>query len=386
MNRPPLRDIALAINVGIAHLERVVRGIRDYAEKNANWRFLISPETHYLPPTALENWKGDGVIALANTAEDFRVLSSLDCPVVNLSGAAADPVFPRARPDYERLGRIAAQHLLERGHQRFGFYGIDDVWYSDCYEKGFAEELRSRGFGCSVLRAPSTLGAKARWDIGQEALERWLGAMVPPFAVMAAHDPRAALVIRACERVSLRVPTDVAVIGVNNDTISCESCRPPLTSIERNDSEVGREAAQLLDRLMQGDSSPDEDRVVSPGIVRERASTDALAVSHPDLLSAIEFARERFRESIGVSDLVGASSRSRRWLEEIFAAQLGCTPRTFLFRLRLREAQRLLVTEPTISPGELARRSGYTSTRQLNAHFRREFGLRAKEFAHTMER
>ena len=83
--RQPL-EIALAINVGVTHLERVVRGIRDYAERHTNWRFLISPETHYLSPTALEGWNGDGVIALANTPEDIRVLKSLNCPVVNLSG------------------------------------------------------------------------------------------------------------------------------------------------------------------------------------------------------------------------------------------------------------------------------------------------------------
>ncbi|MEM9281037.1 MAG: hypothetical protein AAGA96_04360, partial [Verrucomicrobiota bacterium] len=108
--RSPL-EIALAINVGITHLERVVRGIREYAAQHTNWRFLVSPETHYLSPTALEGWDGDGVIALANTPEDVRVLDSLDCPVVNLSGAAPESPFPRIRPDYDRIGRMAAWHL-----------------------------------------------------------------------------------------------------------------------------------------------------------------------------------------------------------------------------------------------------------------------------------
>ena len=120
--RQPL-EIALAINVGVTHLERVVRGIRDYAERHTNWRFLISPETHYLSPTALEGWNGDGVIALANTPEDIRVLKSLNCPVVNLSGAYPESDFPRIRPDYDRIGRMAAWHLLDRGYRRCGVYG-----------------------------------------------------------------------------------------------------------------------------------------------------------------------------------------------------------------------------------------------------------------------
>tara|TARA_R110000850_G_scaffold157962_11_gene282066 strand:+ start:1019 stop:2176 length:1158 start_codon:yes stop_codon:yes gene_type:complete len=377
--RKPL-EIALAINVGITHLERVVRGIREYAERHTDWRFLISPETHYLSPAALEGWEGDGVIALANSDDDIRVLKSLNCPVVNLSGAAGASAFPRVRPDYGQIGRMAAWHLLDRGYRRFGFYGIADIWYSECYESGFHNELSSRGLECSVLRVPATLGEKTRWDIGQGELELWLGTIKPPFAVMAAHDPRAAMVIRACERVGLRVPEDVAVIGVNNDSVACESCRPPLTSIERNDAEIGLEAARLLDRLIEEKPKPTEDKVVVPGAVQDRLSTDSLAVDHPDLLKAIEYSREHFREQIGVADIVEANPRSRRWLEDAFAENLGCTPRSFLFRLRIRKAQKLLTDTPDMLPGEVAVQCGYSGTRQLNAHFRAEMGMTAKEF------
>ncbi len=372
------KEIALAINVGITHLERVVRGIRDYAARHANWRFLVSPETHYLPPTALEGWRGDGVIALANTDEDVRVLASLPCPVVNLSGAREASPFPRVRPDYGTIGRIAARHLLGRGYRRFGFYGVTQVWYSEAYERGFAAELASHGFPCSVLQVPATLNERTRWDTGQGELELWLGNLTPPFAVMAAHDPRAAMVIRACERVGLRVPDDVAVVGVNNDTIACESCRPPLTSIERNDGEIGFAAARLLDRLIRGKAGPPRERVVPPGAIRERASTDNLAIDHPDLLRAVEYAREHFHRPIGVPDLVAACPRSRRWLEDAFVESLGCTPRTFLSRLRLRQAQRLLAEAPDLPLGEIAVRCGFSGTRQMNAEFRRELGVAAK--------
>ncbi|HRQ90048.1 MAG TPA: XylR family transcriptional regulator, partial [Bacteroidia bacterium] len=318
MKRKRNDEIALAVNVGITHLARVVRGIREYAEGHTQWRFLLSPETHYLSPTALEGWKGDGVIALANTEEDFRVLASLDCPVVNLSGAWERSAFPRVRPDYEEIGRMAARHLLERGYRRFGFYGVSNVWYSSVYERGFSDELRHRGHGCSVLQVPATLSEKARWDTGQGELELWLGTLRPPFAVMAAHDPRAAMVLRACERVGLSVPGDVAVVGVNNDTVTCESCRPPLTSIERNDHEIGLVAARWLDRLIRGNADLHSEKVVPPGRICERASTDHLAVDQPDLLAVLEFAKAHYHRPIGVAELVDACSRSRRWVEDAF--------------------------------------------------------------------
>ena len=81
-----------------------------------------------------------------------------------------------------------------------------------------------------------------------------------------------------------------------------------------------------------------------------------------------------------VADIVDANPRSRRWLEDAFVENLGCTPRTFIFRLRIREAQKLLTDNPDLQPGEVAARCGYSGTRQLNAHFRSELGMTAREF------
>lgn len=383
---PIPREIALAINVGIVHLDRVTQGIRAYAVRQTEWRFLVSPETHYLSPIQLEGWQGDGVIALANTAEDFRVLESLDCPVVNLSGVVAASPFPRVRPDYRKIGVMAAEHLLERGFRRFGFYGVSDVWYSGEYERGYSETVAARGCECRILRVPGTLGRPARWNVGQEELEQWLERMEPPVGVMAAHDPRATMVTRACERLGLRVPDDVAVIGANNDTVACESSRPPLTSVERNDEKIGWRAAECLHDLIRGNAPAEGDLVVPPGVVRERASTESFAIDHPDLREAVRVAQAKFRQPIGVDELVAASGRSRRWLETSFANQINVSPSTFLARLRVREAVRLLEEENVVSLGEISARCGFTGTRQLNAHFLREFGIGAKAYVEKLRR
>ena len=377
----PLQEIALAVNVGITHLERVVRGIRRYSEANTNWRFLVNPETHGFSPTALEDGRGGGVIALANQPDDFHVLKTLDCPVVNISGAAKQSPFPRVRPDYRRIGALAARHLIEKGYRRFGFYGMAGVWYSSQYHSGFSDELTKRKYSCSLLEASSTLDGALRWDTGQNELENWLTSLQPPFAVMSAHDPRAALVIQACDRVGMRVPEDVAVIGVNNDTVACESCQPELTSIERNDTEIGFQAAAMLDTLIRKSPVTEIDLAIPPGRIRERGSTDSLGLDPGDLRNAVKFAKSSFRDPISVSDLVEKSNRSRRWLEEAFSTHLETTPGRFLFQLRIDEAQRLIGKEPELGPGEIARRCGYSGTRQLNAHFQSTFGKSFKEFA-----
>lgn len=374
-------EIALAVNVGITHLERVVRGIRRYSKETANWRFLVNPETHGFSPAALEGWRGDGVIALANHSDDFEVLRSLECPVVNISGAAEQSPFPRVRPDYREIGAMGARHLIEKGYQRFGFYGIAGVWYSTQYKNGFAGELAKCGFSCSLLEASSTLNGTSRWDTGQTELENWLTSVRPPFAVMSAHDPRAALVIQACDRVGLDVPKDVAVVGVNNDTVACESCQPELTSIERNDFEIGYRAADMLDQLIRKIVVPNSDLAISPGSLLERGSTDCLGLDPGDLRNTVEFAKAHFRDPITISDLVVESNHSRRWLEEAFATRLGTTPKAFLSQLRVREARQLARDHPELGPGEVARRCGYSGTRQLNAQIKKACGSSFKEIA-----
>lgn len=372
-------EVALAIRVGVPHLGRVAQGIRDFADSETDWRFLISPETHDLPPDSLRGWSGGGVIAQCNTLEEVRILSDLKCPVVNISGALEKTPFPRVINDYREIGRRAAGFLRERGFRRFGFYGVAGVWYSAEIEAGFCDSVSSQGFVVRTLRSASTMEAVPRWDHGQEELEEWLLTQQTPFAVMAAHDPRATMVIRACERVGLRVPSDVAVIGVNDDTVTCETSRPTLTSIRRSGQLVGRFAAETLFRLMHGEAVNPE-IIVKPGRFMERESTRTLAIDHPALSLAVEFINENFHEPVGVDQIVAASGQSRRWLEETFRLELNCSPAEFLKRERVKSARDILRGEPAIGLGELARQCGFSGTRQLNAVFEREAGMEVKTF------
>lgn len=370
-------EIALAFRVGVPHLERVAQGIREYAQKHTDWRFLISPETHDLPPASLEGWRGAGVIALCNTPEDETLLSRLNCPVVNISGALEVTRFMRVRNDYREIGRKAGRYLRHLGFRRFGFYGVSGVWYSSEIESGFREAIHGMGFEAETHRSTSSLDGSHRWNQGQDKLEQWLKTMTPPFAVLAAHDPRATMVIRACERVGLRVPEDVAVMGVNDDTVTCETIRPHLTSIERNGNAVGLKIAETLDRMIRGENFGDE-IVLPPGDINERESTKTLAIDHPGLHAAVSLVEEKFQEPLSVDQLAEAAGKSRRWLEDTFRKELDCSPAEFLTRIRVGHANRILEQEPSIALGALANRCGFSGTRQLNQAFLRVTGARVR--------
>ena len=90
---------------------------------------------------------------------------------------------------------------------------------------------------------------------------KFLKALPRPTAVFAPMDGRARLVLDACQAAGLRVPEEIAVLGVDNDTLLCESTVPALSSIHTGGFRRGQIAAEMLDDLMQG-REPSE-RVVS---------------------------------------------------------------------------------------------------------------------------
>jgi LacI family transcriptional regulator len=378
---PKSKRIALALPLGVPHLEEVVHGIRLYAQREADWDFVTSPETHSIPVSTLAGWDGDGVIGMVHTAEDLRVVRRLACPIINLSGALADSGVPRVRVDYHRAGRMAAEHLLSRGFDRFAYYGLREVFYARACLEGFRDEIQAHGGQCAVYEDDSTIGVARPWQHDHESLAAWLKALSLPVAVMASHDPRAILVVQACRRIGLRVPEDVAVIGFNNDLQGCEFCDPPLTSISRPGEKIGAEAAALLDRLMRGGRPPENDIIVPPTEVIERASTDTLAVDDdPEFARAIQFIRQNLSRPLGVDDILKQISMSRRWLESMFRKKLKTTPLAYITQVRVKKARRLLADLPKLRLKEVARQCGFGGTRQLNLAFERVLGTTPRQF------
>jgi len=203
--------------------------------------------------------------AEVTTKAEVRAAGALTVPVVNISGALRDPGLPRVMVDHLELGRMAAEHLLERGFRRFGYYGLHKVWYSELRGRGFTERVILAGAECRELETISSIGRRRPWHGWLDELTGWLKELAPPVGLFAVHDYRARMVVDACYRAGLRVPDDVAVIGVNNDEITCEFCEPPLSSVSRNGRQVGCQAAALLDRLMSGRRPPRQEMLVVPG-------------------------------------------------------------------------------------------------------------------------
>ncbi len=381
MNKP--RYIALCFLPGNPHYEQMIEGVLDFARHHGRrWSFLTAPESLNLSLLDLQGWNGDGVIAGLNTAQEAALAGRVSMPVVNVTGTLARSPVPRISVDNEAIGELAAEHLLGQGHRRLAFYGLEQIAFSRRRQSGYEARLAEPGLKASVLLARDTFRAHGyQWLDQLTQLERWLGAIAKPLGVFAVSDYRARMVLDACNKLGLRVPHDVAILGVDNDTTICEHSEPTLSSIARNSYRAGLEAARQLDRMMlEGAGVADREVTIEPEGVVQRESTDAIAVEDARLREAVHWVHRHIDQPISIERLLEQVHVSRRWLEYEFRKAFDLSPHQYITRRRVDKAKKMLTGPERAYVAEVAKACGFTSAKQFSAAFRRIVGQSPSDY------
>jgi LacI family transcriptional regulator len=319
----------------------------------------------------LQGWEGDGAFVIISTPEDARIARSLPFPVVNITAYFPEPGVSTVTADHREIGRVAARHLLERRFKKFGYYGSRDLYFSELRRDGFLEVIQKKGGTCAVLEVPSIVASGRMWMRQQLQLEDWLRSLQPPVAIMASTDLRADMLLQTCRRLGLRVPDQVAVIGVDNDPVIVSHAQPPLSSVARNDQQAGEWAASVLDKLMAGQSDQRQVWFVPPSGVVARQSSETMAVDDHELAALVQYIRKHVAENFGVERLPPLVPCSRRTLENRFRANLGAPPAEIIQRLRVDEARRLIEADDKTPLATVAAACGFSDLRHLRLVFRR---------------
>lgn len=172
----PIR-IGLVLSYSYIFYRSVARGIRIYAETRPHWLFTsVFPEERSL--RTLGALKPDGLIAAVNTAALAKALASWRRPLVNVSAMLPKPPLPRVGEDNLAIGRLAAEHFLERGLRHFGFVGPPDWLYSREREQGFRAAIEAAGYRIASYHDPSLRffdPSGRHWPLDRR-VHRWLRA------------------------------------------------------------------------------------------------------------------------------------------------------------------------------------------------------------------
>jgi LacI family transcriptional regulator len=345
-----------------------------YLRSHESWSIFLQQRalTSKLP-TWLKDWKGDGIISRSTTPQMAEAFTHSRVRHVDLTDRYGDLGLPHIWSDHQAIGRLAAEHQLERGFGNLAFCGFAREYWSKERLTGFVETARQSGIVCAVYETP-WLGAHAHpWEEEQQALARWVGSLPKPVGIMACNDVRGQQVLDACNRVELAVPEEGAVIGVDNDEVLCELCNPQLSSVIPNPERVGYKAAEILDGLMAGDKGKPMHLLIPPLGIATRQSTDVLAITDPDVVAAVKYIREHACEGARIRDMLAHVPLSRSVLERRFRKYLGCSPQQMLRQTQLKRVKQLLVNTdlPLWKIGELA---GFKHTEYMCVTFKREVG------------
>ena len=271
--------------------------------------------------------------------------------------------------DARELAREAAQNLVVRqAFASFGYVGTaeGESWSR---ERGtfFQEALAVRGRTCAIFQS------------GSGGLGKWIASLPRPAAICAANDHTARAVADAALAQNLRIPDDIAVLGIDDDPKFCLSASPALSSVVQDFESCGYQAAEALQRLMDGDSSgPTFLRYGAQGVsIRESTlSSSPHAVFVQKALDWIDANACRY---IGAADVAAALGVSRQMLDIRFRELLRTTVHTVLRERRLEEVKRLLATT-NLPVGRITEQCGFTSAGHLKNLFRRTFGCSMREW------
>jgi LacI family transcriptional regulator len=356
----------------------VIRGIARYSHEH-DWHLITDMVMTGIIPS---DWQADGVIAsLPSLPEVYSQIAASGLPCVTLSTSGESDGFCRVETDNKEIGRIAAEHLLERAHRSFAWAPFFDNVENEERLGGFRARLAEHG--CTCVNLPPTYSVTAsvrqhRWTAHRDVLVGQLAGLPRPTAVFAFNDSVAADIVDACREAGLSVPEDIAVLGVGNSII-CTTSAVSLSSVDVDTEEIGYRAAALLNDVMRQRTPVPRVVRVSPKGVVTRVSTDLVAVKDPRVARALTYIAEHYpHPELSVASVADAVGMSRRNLERSFRHETGSTIHDHIINVRMREASRLLRTFPNTKNSAVAALVGLAGERTFFRIFRRHFGVSPK--------
>ncbi len=310
-------------------------GVLDHKERAPHWQLVGEAHSPIASLDEIDLGGVDGLIGFFRDRRSVDVVTRAGVAAVNYSNAVGDIPLPRVGHDDLAIGRMGARHLLERGFSRFAFLAVDGMWYAQRRLEGFLSviegEARRR---CDVLDGLPEMPDR------RNRLGKWLARLPKPVAVMACSDSWACQTIDAAGKLGLRVPHDVAVLGVDNDRWLTQIMPVPMSSIEVDWRAIGRIAAEMLDGVLAGKRQ--QPKWIPPVGVAVRGSTDVVVAEDPVVRKALEYIREHCAGPITVEDVLEATGIARRTLETRLKRAIGQTPYAAICSARVERAKVML--------------------------------------------
>ena len=223
-------------------------------------------EQHYI--RTLLGRRVDGIVVTGRRADPRPPIGAgLPVPVVYAMTQSTNPQDCSVAPDDEEGGRLAVGHLLATGRTRIGHItGPERFLAARLRTEGAARTLANAGL---ELAGPGPLYGEWSEAWGRHATAILLRAAPDIDAIFCGSDQIARGVADALRESGRRIPADVALVGYDNWEVLAAACRPPLTTVDMNLTQLGRYAAELLLAAIDGNPAHGLHRLGCRLVVRD---------------------------------------------------------------------------------------------------------------------
>lgn len=343
---------------------RLLRGIISYSSLSGKWvvyRMTLSEKRKLGIDGVLKwalGWKADVVVGQFEEGEDVGKFRENGIVAIAQDYISKFKEIPNITADYIGTGRMAAEYFITRGFRNFAFFGYKDVcWSSERYD-GFVQRLQEAGFGDNVYFYDNE-DMETVWYYNSEKLAAWLRELPKPIAIMTCDDTRGNILLNACNSCGIRVPDDIAVMGVDNDEVLDNLSDATLSSIEVDIEKGGYMVAEMAEKMMKDPGYKGEDIILRPVTVVTRMSTSIFATSDKVVAKVLNYINNNIDRKISVPDILREVPMSRRLLENRFKDVTGDTIYNYILRQRVERFTFLLlhtslnVSEITIQMDEI---------------------------------
>ena len=363
---------------------RLLQGVLHYAEETEQWVVCKMPPAHKekLGMKGVldyaRRWRADVIIGQFDPDDDVCMLRDSGIITIAQDYITKFDCIPNITADYEKTGEMAASRFLSRGFLHFGFFGLNGVCWSEERCDGFRHRIEQAGFGDHFYKYDRQR-IDNLWSYDPDELIDWIENLPKPIAIFACDDNQASILLQACNVCGMKIPSEVAIIGVDNDEVLCNMSAPSLSSINIDIEGGGYETARMVERMKKDPSYKGEDIILRPMNIVVRMSSNIFATRDTAILTALQFISANIDHKITVKDVLEQVPLSRRLLEQRFLKETGTTLYQYITALRMdRFAQLLLESNDSIA--NIAFRMEEEDTKSISRRFLAVKGCTPSEF------
>ena len=398
------KTVLTVLPSGAPIAQEALAGIRSVADA-CRWRFISidgirndrgeflisrSPQTVSSFADLCSVVRPDGLILWSRTLSPDDVRKTLGarakCVFIESSEAETERCVC-VSGDSVSIAALATRELLLTDRADFAFvpYAGEENWD---VERGAEFKrlilLAGKRFhaapAVSAAAEPKRRNAAARGRGGSATAAGWLAALPKPCGIFAANDLAAERIAGECAALGLRVPNDVAIVGVDDTEYICENSTPTLSSVVQDIYSEGVAAAQMLSEWMDNPRRAPASRTVPAARIVRRASSRV--VLDDRVARALETIRlHACDEGFGPPDVVRAMCLSRAPAFRLFKRIDGRTILDEIHAVRLERAMSMLVEGRRADA--VASACGYASVADFRRVFRKRVGETVRNWTNS---